>query len=433
VQERMEAVIFARQHGVRDAIVELARELGSVLNVNYLAQILTEGLVSRIPVMHASFHVLDPASGAFSAMARAAAPAMEGGPPEVAVDETVALWLRLAGRPVTVEEIAFQAIADPRIQAIGARLESARVALLVPLFLEGDLAAVLVVGEKVSGEIFDPAEVRLTEMLMGQTGIALRNARLYEDLRAQMDELRRTQAQLVQSAKLAAVGELAASVAHEINNPLTVILGSAELLIRRTPADAPMQKRLGQMRSEAMRAAKIIRDLLDFARRREPNRAPVVVQDLLRRAVDLLATKLRQSRVEVETVLDPTTPVILGDADQLTQVFINLVANAADAMGAGGTVEVRTEVRRDAGMLAILIVDGGRGIPPEQVTRIFEPFFTTKPEGQGTGLGLPVSLGIVKNHGGIIEVESELSKGTTMTVLLPLSTATAPAGEAAWR
>ena len=301
-------------------------------------------------------------------------------------------------------------------------LERDRVALVVPLFMEGAIAAALVVGEKLSGEIFDSDEIKLLEMLAGETVIALKNASLYEELESRMDELQRAHATLVESAKLAAIGELAASVAHEINNPLTVILAHSNLLLRQLPSDAPARKRVSTIEAEATRAGKIVRDLLSFARRREAKREQVSVHELLDRAIELLGPKLTGGRVEIERVFDRSLPAIAGDRDQLTQVFLNLITNALDAMEGGGRLVLQTGIHQeDDGqtMVGVSVSDTGQGISPEHRARIFEPFYTTKSDGRGTGLGLSVSLGIVRMHGGSIDVESKLGHGTTMRVTLP--------------
>src|SRR5881392_4173089 len=177
-------------------------------------------------------------------------------------------------------EASFQGDASRWMRPGVTQLERERIALVVPLFMEGEVAGVLVVGEKLSGEIFDGDEIELLEMLAGETVIALKNAGLYQDLRSRMDELQRTQESLVESAKLAAVGELAASVAHEINTPLMVILGNSNLLLRQLPSDSPAYAKVTDIETETKRAGKIVRDLLDFARRREPKRERVSVHEL---------------------------------------------------------------------------------------------------------------------------------------------------------
>lgn len=418
----LDRLMFQHRHGVRNALIALGKELASILEVRILGQRLTESLVTRIPLTHASLKLYDPAADAFVRDAWASAGAIDL--PEIAIPARsgLALWLQATGRTLVLEEAGFQPQLDPGILDAVRELERHRASMLIPLRLDGQLSGILVLGEKLSGGIFEQEEIELLEMLVGETAVALRNARLYEELRNQMEELRRTQQQLVQSAKLAAIGELAANVAHEINSPLTSILGYAGLLVNQTPPDAPAHSKLSVIVSETNRARKITHDLLHFARRREPRREPLNVHDLVLRSLALLRGKIADAGVVVETVFDSSLPPIWADGDQLTQVFMNVVANAVDAMPEGGRLVARAEAR-DGGAphVAVSFQDTGLGIHPDQLARIFEPFYTTKPERQGTGLGLSVSLGIVKNHGGRLEVESEPGKGTTLVVLLPLT------------
>jgi signal transduction histidine kinase len=414
----IEQVMFAREHGVREALTALSRDMAAILDVAQLGRALTDGLVQRVPVLHATMYLHGaPEATGFAPSAQSLSPSHEiEGPRPDAIEAKLVHWLTLTGQPLTVEEIAERALTEDGVRAIATECEAARIAVLVPLFLDGALTAVLAVGEKVSGQIFEPAEIGLLDSLMAQTAVALKNARLYQDLQAQMDALQRTQQQLVQSAKLAAIGELAAGVAHELNNPLTVIAGHAQML-RTTDTDPTVDRKLEVIEAEAMRAGRITRGLLDFSRRREPKHEPVSLNALVPRALELIHSKLRGRKIVVDTQLADDAPEISGDADQLTQVLINLAGNAIDAMGAQGTLTVRTALVDDG--LELAITDTGTGMDEVEVTRIFEPFYTTKPEGKGTGLGLSVTLGILKSHGGSVAVDSVLGRGTTMRVRLP--------------
>lgn len=422
LEHALDRLMFHERHGVRKALVSLGKELASILEVRLLGQRLTEGLVGRVPLTYASLQLPDPGGDAFVRQAWAHAGALDLEEIVIPARGGLALWLEATGQTLVLEEASFQPHPSADLLAAVRDLERRRASMLIPLRLDGRLSGILVVGEKLSGGIFDPEEIELLEMLVGESAVTLRNARLYEELRHQIEELRRTQQQLVQSAKLAAVGELAATVAHEINSPLTSILGYAGLLLNQGGGDDATQDKLSVIVSESNRARKILQDLLYFARRREPRREPVGLSELVERSLALLNGKLADAGVEVETVFDPVLPPIWADPDQLMQVFMNLVANAVDAMPGGGRLLVRAEARPgDDPHVAIAFQDSGLGMSPEELSRIFEPFYTTKPERQGTGLGLSVSLGIVKNHGGRIEVESEAGKGTTMVVLLPLA------------
>jgi len=419
----LERLMFRRRHGVRDALVKLIKELGSLLEITALARTLTEGLVTRVPVLSAGLYRYDAAASRFTRLARATSDSADAPATSPVLDKALALWLGMTGRTLIVEETSFRGGAYTKMRAVVAQLEAERVALVVPLFMEGEVTAVLVVGEKLSGEIFDTDEIELLEMLAGETVIALKNAGLYQDLQSRMEELQRTQESLVESAKLAAVGELAASVAHEINTPLMVILGNSNLLLRQLPSNSPASAKVSIIEMEAHRAGKIVRDLLNFARKREPKREQLSVHDVLDRAIDLLGPKLALAHVEVERVFDLSLPAIAGDRDQLTQVFLNLITNAMDAMETGGRVVLQTGIHQgDDGraMVSVSVSDTGHGIPPEHRARIFEPFYTTKSEGRGTGLGLSVSLGILQMHGGSIEVDSKVGHGTTMRVTVPV-------------
>jgi signal transduction histidine kinase len=419
----LERLMFRRQHGVRDVLTALGRELPSLLDPGALARTLTEGLVGNVPAHHASLHVRDGMTSALVEAWVAVSPSADGPATPVTVEEPVAAWLAMTGRTLIVEETSFPSEAYPRLRLPVARLERSHTALLVPLLMDGELHAVLAVGEKLSGEVYSGVEIDVLETLMGETAVAVKNARLYQDLRKQMEETRRTQEQLFQTAKLAAVGEMAASLAHELNNPLMVILGRSELLQRDMPADSRAAMHADTIASEATRAGRIVHDVLDFSRRREPNREPVSLDQLLDRALALLEGRLHRARVEVARVFDGEPPLLPGDRDQLTQVFINLIGNAIDAMPEGGLLTIETGLHSHEGRpyAGLDVIDTGAGIPAEVLPHVFEPFYTTKPEGTGTGLGLPISRRIVEAHGGVLEAESSPGRGTRMRVRLPLS------------
>jgi signal transduction histidine kinase len=236
-----------------------------------------------------------------------------------------------------------------------------------------------------------------------------------------MVELKHTQAQLIQSAKMAAIGQLAAGVAHELNNPLTGVLGFAELLLRQASPDDPSRARLVTIAAEARRARDIVRGLLDFARQTEFHQEWADVNQVVQGTLALSRKRLEHGKVTVAEQYTSDLPRLLLDVGRMKQVILNLVTNALQGMPQGGTLTVTTE--QVGSEVAVRIADTGAGIPVDILPRIFEPFFTTRPIGQGTGLGLSVSLGIVEQHGGRIEVESQEEKGSTFTVWLPVDIA----------
>ena len=224
---------------------------------------------------------------------------------------------------------------------------------------------------------------------------------------------------LMESDRLAAVGELVAGVAHEVNNPLSSISAFAQLLLRDGGLTASQRDSIEVIRSETLRASQVVKDLLAFARRSEVTREPLDLGGLLSRTLRLRGYQLTSNRIELQTDFATELPAVVGDPRQLQQVFFNLVTNAVQAMASqnGGTLSV--SARREGENVVVEVSDSGPGIPEAARAHIFEPFFTTKGEGEGTGLGLSVSYGIVASHGGTIEVAGTSERGTTFRVTLP--------------
>jgi signal transduction histidine kinase len=234
-------------------------------------------------------------------------------------------------------------------------------------------------------------------------------------------ERQHMQATLAQSEKLAAVGQLAAGVAHEINNPLTIILANTQLLQRSLPArDEDLQDMAELIIQATERASQAVRDLLDFARRERYELAPTDLNETIHRTLALIGHELGTRTISLQ--FDPTMdlPTVNASQDHLQGVWLNLLINAIDAIEQGpGVISIKTSNTGES--VHVSITDDGVGIPPEEISRIFEPFYTTKKPGRGTGLGLAVCHQIVTRHGGQILVESQPDQGTTFTIILPLS------------
>ncbi len=226
-----------------------------------------------------------------------------------------------------------------------------------------------------------------------------------------------TSRQITQSEKLASIGRLASGIAHEINNPLTSILTFAHLLREKEPIDEQDMEDLDLIIHETKRAADIVQGLLDFARERPAVKEPLSLNDVVRRTVRLIRNQKLFRGVTIEEQLSSDLPAVNGDTNRLQQVVLNLCLNAREAMEDGGTIHIGTRTKE--GQVILEVRDTGHGIKPEDLEQVFEPFFSTKPVGQGTGLGLSVTYGIVDQHSGRIEVDSEEGTGTTFTVLLP--------------
>jgi len=246
-------------------------------------------------------------------------------------------------------------------------------------------------------------------------------------------ETHHLQQQLLQSEKLSAIGQLIAGVAHELNNPLASVLGFADFLAESPLTPAQLGEPVRVIQHEAQRAAGIVRNLLGFARRQEADRRRLDLGPLLERTLQLLRSQLLGLHVEPVLEVEPPLPAVDGSPNQLQQVFVNIINNAAQAIagtGRPGTVHVRAFARPDEGV-AIEIRDDGPGMDPQVQTRVFEPFFSTKPQGEGTGLGLSICQGIIREHGGRVRLKSAPGEGATFTIELPPARAERAAEEPA--
>ena len=242
------------------------------------------------------------------------------------------------------------------------------------------------------------------------------------ELNARMEAQRSAENRLIQAAKLAAVGEMAAGIAHELNNPLTTVTGFSELVLEELPVDSEQYRELEMVLREARRASDVVRRLLDFSRQGEQIRAHADLNGVVNDVLALTRHLIQTNRVELKVELDDDLPWVSIDHNQMKQVLLNLIHNALHAMPNGGDLRVGTYSvnREERNWVVMSIKDNGVGMSPADQSRIFEPFFTTKGERGGTGLGLSVTYGIVTDHGGMIEVSSELNKGSTFAVWLPI-------------
>jgi signal transduction histidine kinase len=243
----------------------------------------------------------------------------------------------------------------------------------------------------------------------------------YNELSEYDKRLRENQEQLIQAEKLTSLGQMAASIAHEVNNPLAGVLVYTQLLARKlnsgTFTKEGALETLTKMETELTRSSRLIRNLLDFSRQSPPALREVSINNVLERAIDLVAFSAKPKGVKIEKELNPSLPDIMADFDQLQQVSVNLIINALQAMPEGGTLTLRTST--DNSHLKIEVQDTGHGISKENMRKLFTPFFTTKEKGKGVGLGLAVAYGIIQRHKGRIEVQSQVGKGTTFTIFLP--------------
>jgi signal transduction histidine kinase/HAMP domain-containing protein len=288
--------------------------------------------------------------------------------------------------------------------------------MLVWLRQQGKVVGALRVANKRKGD-FTTEDVHPLAILANNISVALENANLYDDLKKQMLELKQAQEQLVQAAKLVAIGELASNVAHELNNPLTTVLGYAELM-REEDDPTTMMSDLKVIENECLRAKDIVRQLLEFARKRDLSMKIVDVKHIIDELIELVSIHTRNNNITINTFYGDTTQ-IAGDENQLKQVFLNIINNAFHAMEEeAGVLDISSS--SDQEMVHVRFENTGPRIQENILNRIFEPFFSTKRE-KGTGLGLSVSYKIIKSHEGDINVESPIKddNGAAFTISLP--------------
>ncbi len=299
--------------------------------------------------------------------------------------------------------------------------------LSVPLLSKGKILGALTVARLGEGRKFAREELELCEIFASQAAGVLEDAQLFDEINRAYEQLKLTQQQLVQAGKLAAVGELAAGVAHELNNPIGGILGYAQYALeklnrRTTLTDQELEslhKYLDYIQQGSQRVKGIVENLLRFSRADSSGFGSLDINKVLENSFAFTQHQLKLSKVEVVKELNLEVPALKGNANQLEQVFTNLIINAGKAMPQGGKLQIKSGYDVKSSTVKVEFADTGCGIPQENLNKIFDPFFTTRKTGEGTGLGLSVSYGIVKNHQGKIEVKSKEGEGTRFVISLP--------------
>jgi signal transduction histidine kinase/ActR/RegA family two-component response regulator len=343
-------------------------------------------------------------------------------------------YLDLNQYPDMVETLQSQSMiinkhGDSRLMkpSIRALLDSAssRSILALPLVQRGQTAGIVLFADARRTRVFSQRDVDMGRAIVGQASTALENARLVHDLERSLAELRDTQDRLVQTARLSAMGELAAAVAHQINNPLTTIMVDSEMMLQDEPDNSPNAKSLQAINRAGKRAAGVARRLLAIARPKDPETPPerVDVIDTIEGVLSLVKSHIERDHIEIVSKMPPErVPPIWAVPGQLDDIWLNLLMNAHDAlMGReGATIGVEAGYQPGDTEIKVVVWDNGPGIPANIIGEIFKPFFTTKPVGEGTGLGLHICRQVAERVGGTITVKSIPNEGTRFTVTLPI-------------
>lgn len=340
----------------------------------------------------------------------------------------VALGERVSGKVAEGKEpliISGPLMQDPRFSDVES-LRDIRSSIVFPLILKGQVLGILNANRTANQEPFNALHLRHATIFASQIAQALHNAKLYRELEEKILKIQEMQLQLVQSEKLAAVGQLAAGIAHEINNPLTGILGFAEFLLQGNNLYAEQREDAEAILSESKRCRDIVQNLLKFSRPKKPKMESVSIAEVLEPVMRLVHYDFRHAHIEIKMSLPEKPLWVYGDASQIEQVFLNIVTNARHAMEGKKDGALEIVATEADGRASVRFKDNGLGIPQEILGNIFDPFFTTKPVGKGTGLGLSISYGIIQQHKGLIRVESRPGEGSAFIVELPACEAPCP-------
>ena len=429
LEDSLDRVMFRRERSVRDALVALSRETSETLDVDALARALTQGLADQIPVRYASLWVPGRPGEPFRVLS--STPSGDTGDVAPAVlPSGLELWLRATRRTLVVDEIAFPGASQNTERALVASLEAGGVALVVPLFLDAELAAILVVSEKLSGEVFSGGEIELLEVLIGRAATALRNARLYEHLRTQMDELRATQHLFTEAREADRAKErFIAMLAHELRNPLAPIVSASHVLERTLKDDAPAAQLVQILRRQSTRLARLVDDLLDVSRVQSGKitirTERIDLGDAVAHCLEALAASGKSHGRDLQLARPPEPLYVDADPLRIEQVVWNLLDNALKYTPIEGAIRVFVE--RDNADAVLRIRDQGVGMTEDALRTVFDLFTQAeqsldRAEG-GLGVGLALVRSLVEQQGGRVSAHSEgLGRGSEFVVRLPVAT-----------
>ena len=419
LERALERLIFSRRQGCYETLLDLSKRMSTILDFGRLMETLVHGLVRGVPLTHCSLMIYDATRGVF-AVHREETNLGEGAAVGVIpLDSPVVQWLNRTGRLLVKEEVKLNPEIAEYFETADGELEAIRAALIVPLKIESKLTGILLVGEKLSGEIFDDQELELLAVLANQVAIALENARLYEELSA-------SNAQLLQASRLKS--QFLASMSHELRTPLNSIIGFSKVLLNRLDGDLTERQEtyIRSVHNSGTHLLQLINGILDFSRieagKLEMASEEVDLHELIDECIESSMPLARGKLLKLEKTVPLELPRLVADRTKVKQILLNLLSNAIKFTTQG---RVLVGVQAEAEGVHVRVSDTGIGIRPEDLTRLFEPFQQLdNPVARGaggTGLGLAISKKFVELHGGRIWAESRENQGSTFHFTLPLS------------
>ena len=395
-------------------IFEISRHLNSMLDVESLLDAILFTCIGQMGVSGASIIVRDQATGDISKFHSKGIILPADINLNISRVGPLARFLQRDSKPHRIADLQEEI---PEKSDDKKLLTDLDIELVVPMVTKGELVGILFLPAKLSGDVFREEDLEFVSTLVNQLSVALDNASLYENEKKALAELKSTQNRLIETERLAALGTLSASIAHEVNNPLAIIKNYLTIIDRLSGENGEIKSNIVVVQDEVNRIAGIVRQLLDFYRPSLPEKAEVDICTILKSTLDLLKVRLAESGIRVTRKADDETCKVTGSPEKLKQVFLNILLNARDAMPGGG--EIMISEKKIGDNVEISFSDTGCGIADEDLPHIFEPFYTSGKE-SGTGLGLSVCYGIVRSHEGSITAQRNETGGATFIIKLPL-------------
>jgi signal transduction histidine kinase len=412
-EKAVEQFLFKDRYDYRETLSKFSKAMVSILDLQSLSKRIIETITHTMGVEKASLFLLDEEKGGFE-LFESKNIKMTASPILLPKGDPLPHYLQKIGEIIIREELA-KGTRIPELNRVINDMSSLEAEASIPLISKGQLIGMINLSHKFNKDIYSHEDIELLGTLANQTAIAIENAKLYEDLKKSKSYIRRAD-------RLASLGTLTAGLAHEIRNPLVAIKTFTQLLPERLDDEEFRNQFLNIASGEVDRIALLINELLDFARPSDPKLELEDINSILDGMILLISTETKKKHIHIIKNYIADLPPVNIDRDQIKQVFLNILLNAVEATPENGEIVVRTRPFVKPGgepYIQIEFTDTGRGIPKEHLEDIFNPFFTTK--ATGSGLGLSISNQIIQEHKGYIDVESQLEKGTSFFINLPLN------------
>jgi signal transduction histidine kinase len=419
LEESIERVMFSRRRGCYETLLDLSKRMGAILDFGRLMETLVHGLVRGVPLTHCVLMIYDAQRSAFVVYREDASVGERSAAAPIRIDSRIVQWLNQSGRVLVKEEAKLNPQLASYFEATENELDAIKAALIVPLKIEGKLTGILLVGEKLSGDIFDDQELEVLAVLANQVAISLENARLYE-------ELSETNAELMQASRLKS--QFLASMSHELRTPLNSIIGFSKVLLNRFDGELTERQEMyiRSVHNSGAHLLQLINGILDFSRieagKLEMISEEVDLHELIDECIESSMPLARGKQMKVEKNVPLELPPLSGDRTKIKQILLNLLSNAIKFTGQG---RVLVSVVPEPDAIRVSVADTGIGIREDDLSRLFEPFQqldnpVVRSAG-GTGLGLAITKKFVELHGGRVWAESRENQGSTFHFTLPLT------------